>query len=491
MPAHRLARFSLGVSLSLTCTLALLTTGTAAHAQMPAVVIRGATVIDVTDGSLVRDRTVLIEGNRVTAVGSAAEVTVPPGADVLEAAGAFVVPGLWDMHVHATNQPDPDTYLTLFIANGITGFREPWGSRAAADAALAAIAGRRLAGPPRQVVAGALIDGPAPVWPGSLIARTPDDGRRIVDSLHVASAPFLKLFDSLLPETFLAIVARARALGMPATGHVPGAVAVGAASDAGMRSVEHLSGVIRGCSTAEDSILALNVRAAEDALRGGSPGPPPELAPQRMHHMLATQDDARCRALAARLARNGTAQVPTLIASRGYAYMRELAADGDPRLRYLDPGVKAFWTPASNPFASQFSEERWSSVQAQYGRMEQLVPLMAAAGVPILAGSDTPNPWVVPGFGLHDELELLVKAGLTPLQALQAATLNPARFLGRADELGTVAIGRLADLLVLDANPLEDITATRRIRAVVADGRLYRRAELDRLLEELAARQAR
>jgi imidazolonepropionase-like amidohydrolase len=207
--------------------------------------------------------------------------------------------------------------------------------------------------------------------------------------------------------------------------------------------------------------------------------------------MLATQDDARCRALVGRLARNGTAQVPTLVAARGYAYMRELAAGGDPRLRYLDPEIEGFWTPSSNPFTSRFPEERWLSAQAQYRRLVELVPLMAAAGVPILAGSDTPNPWVIPGFGLHDELELLVQAGLTPLQALQAATVNPARFLGRTDELGTVGIGKLADLLVLEANPLEDITATRRIRAVVADGRLYRRAELDGLLDALAAQQAR
>jgi hypothetical protein len=204
MPTPLLARCSL--------TLALLLLGASAHAQAPAVAIRGATVIDVTDGSLSRDQTVLIEGNRITAVEPVAEVAVPPGADVLEAAGAFVVPGLWDMHAHATNQQDPHTYLTLFIANGITGFREPWGSRAAADSALAAIAGRRLAGPPRQVVAGALIDGPAPVWPGSLTALTPEDGRRIVDSLYVAGAPFLKLYGSLLPETYFANRdARARA----------------------------------------------------------------------------------------------------------------------------------------------------------------------------------------------------------------------------------------------------------------------------------------
>jgi imidazolonepropionase-like amidohydrolase len=470
---------------------ALLLLGAPAHAQVPAVAIRGATVIDVRDGALARDQTVLMEGNVITAVGPVAEVVVPPGADVLEAAGGFVVPGLWDMHVHATNQVDVPTYLTLFIANGITGFRETWGSSGAADSARAQIAARRLAGPARQVVAGAIIDGPARYWPGSLIALTPDDGRRIADSLHAAGAPFLKVYESLLPDTYFAIAERSRALGIPFAGHVPAAVAAGAASDAGLRSMDHFSGVVRGCSIAEDSILAENLVAAQATLRGDSVRRPPEAQVRQTRHTLATQDDERCLALARRFARNGTWQVPTLVATRGYAYMRELAAAGDPRIRYLDPRIEGFWTPATNPFTSQFPEERWESLQALYARTEQLVPLMAAAGVPILAGSDAPNPWVVPGFGLHDELELLVRAGLTPLQALQTATLNPARFLGRTEELGTVAVGRLADLVLLESNPLEDITHTRRIRAVVADGRLYRRPELDFMLEELAAWQAR
>jgi imidazolonepropionase-like amidohydrolase len=483
MPARPLARSGLA--------LAFLLYGTALHAQAAAVAIRDATVIDVVDGSLHPHRTVLIEGTRITAVGPVAEVAVPAGAEVIDAAGGFVVPGLWDMHVHVTNNQDVGMYLTLLIANGITGFREPWGSRAAADTARAEIAAGRQAGPPRQVVAGALIDGPAATWPGSLIALTPADGRRIVDSLHAAGAPFLKVYESLLPETYFAIAGRARALGIPVAGHVPPAVGAGEASDAGLRAIEHLSGVVRGCSTAEDSILARNLLAAQATLRGDTARPPPEVQVQRALHTLATQDDDRCRDLAARFARNGTWQVPTLVATRGYAYMRELAAAGDPRIRYLDPGIEAFWTPATNPFTGRFPEERWTSAQAQYRRIAALVAMLAEAGVSVLAGSDTPNPWVIPGFGLHDELELLVKAGLTPLQALQSATLSPARFLHRTDELGTVGIGKLADVLVLDANPLEDITAIRRIRAVIADGRLYRRADLDRLLDELAARQAR
>jgi imidazolonepropionase-like amidohydrolase len=483
MPARPLVRCVLPLALLLLCT--------SAGAQVAAVAIRGATVVDVRDGSLARDRTVLVEGNRITAVGPVAEVAVPAGAEVVEASGGFVVPCLWDMHVHATNQGDVQPFLTLFIATGITGFREPWGSLAVADTARAEIAARRVAGPPRQVVAGALIDGPARIWPGSLITLTPEEGRRAADSLHAAGAPFLKLYESLLPETYFAIAERARALGIPIAGHVSAAVAASDASDAGLRSIEHLSGVLAGCSTEEDAILADNLLATQAALGGGGGPPDPVARAAVTRHALATQDDARCRALMERFARNGTWQVPTLVATRGYAQMRELAAAGDPRLRYVPREAEGFWTPSTNPFTSRFPEEIWATVQAQYRRMEALVRMMVAAGVPILAGSDTPNPWVFPGFGLHDELELLVEAGLTPLQALQAATLNPARFLGRADELGTVTIGKLADLLVLEGNPLEDISHTRGIRAVIADGRLYRRGELDRMLEELAAQQRR
>ncbi len=461
---------------------------TSALARSTTVAIRDVTVVDVTDGSLRTGQTVLVEGDRIGAVGAAAEVDVPATAEILEGAGAYLIPGLWDMHVHATFEGRVETFFPLFLANGVTGIRDTWGSLEVADSARAAVERGELAGPVRVVVAGNLVDGPARILPGSQVALTPEDGRRIVDSLHAAGAPFVKVYWSLTRETYLAIAERSRELGMPFAGHVPLVVRAAEASDAGQRSVEHLHGVLVGCAEEEGAILAGYRRAQRAHLAGELTRSPREVITEGRRRALATQDDARCRDLAARFIRNETWQVPTLVTLRGHAYLRQLAAAGDERLRYLPPSIyEDDWFPESNGTARGPWEDWRSMRQARYERKKEIVRLMTAAGVPFLAGSDTANPWAFPGFGLHDELELLVEAGLTPLQALRAATLNPARFFDRTDELGTVEEGKLADLVLLDANPLEDITNTRRIRAVVADGRLYRRADLDRLLAEVEA----
>jgi imidazolonepropionase-like amidohydrolase len=466
-----------------------LLTAASLPAQSPTFGIRGVTVVNVTDGELLRDQTVLVQGNRIVTVGARAQVAIPAGTEVIAGEGRFLIPGLWDMHVHAHDDLEVATtvYYPLFIANGITGVRDVWGSRTVADAALAAVTAGELPGP-RSIVAGALIDGPGRMWPMSLIAVTPEDGRRLVDSLHAAGAPFLKLYNSFLPETFFAIAERARSLGIPVVGHLPGAVRAADASDAGLHSIEHV-GVVRACSTGEDAAIAwvraeiASIIAGDTALasrwraRGGfAEGP----------EALARPDDERCRALAARLVKNGTAMVPTLTIGRGITGLAELAATGDPRLVYVPRHLRYSWTPANNPILGRVPPQLLERERVRQRRAVEVVRLMHEAGVLLLAGTDLGMPFVFAGFSLHDDLELLVQAGLTPLHALQTATLNPARFLKRGEELGTVSAGKLADLVLLDANPLEDITNTRRIHAVVADGRLYRRAQLDSLLARVA-----
>jgi imidazolonepropionase-like amidohydrolase len=460
------------------------------HAQAGVVAIRDVTVVDVTDGSLRTGQTVLVEAKHIVAVGPRAEIEIPGRAEVVEGAGKYLIPGLWDMHTHAAQEATIATFYPLFIANGITGLRDVWGQRTVADAASAKVEAGSFAGP-RAVVADALIDGPRRFWPGSVLALTAEDGRRVADSLHAAGEPFLKVYSSLSPEAYFAIAERARALGIPFVGHVPELVTAADASDAGQRSLEHRFGTLSGCSTEGDELSAEFVEGATTVLEGDPDRTLRNLMSERNRRALATPDEARCRALAVRFVANGTWLVPTLIAMRGGAYMRELAAAEDARLPYLPPEVVTYWTPATNPFGAQATPEEWALHQALYQRDLEIVRLMSDAGVLLLAGSDTPGPWAFPGFGLHDELALLVQAGLTPLHALQTATLNPARYFERTDELGTVAAGKLADLVLLDANPLEDITNTRLIHAVVADGRLYRRARLDSLLEAAAAENTR
>ncbi len=447
------------------------------------VAIRNVTVVDVTDGSLHPDRTVLVEGNRIVTVGAAAEVAVPANAQVVEAAGGYLIPGLWDMHAHAATESRVESFFRLLLAHGITGFRDPFGSLGVAARARATAEAAELPGPPRMVVAGNMVDGPPGIVPGARVVSTPEEGRRVVDSLHAAGAPFVKVYFLLSPQTYSAISERARELEMPFAGHVPVEIRAADASDAGQRSIEHLTGVLTGCSSAEAGILA-EWQELIRQMRAGNMAVVTKNYLEPVRHALATQDEARCRLLAERFIENETWQVPTLISLRGKAYLRELAAAGDPRERYFKPPSR--WT-GGRPFGFPITEEQWEILQRQYEREREIVRMMAAAGVPFLAGSDTATPWVFPGFGLHDELALLVEAGLTPLQALQAATLSPARYLEATDSLGTVEVGKLADLVLLEGDPLEDIMNTRRIRAVVADGRLYRRSDLDRLLAEVEA----
>jgi imidazolonepropionase-like amidohydrolase len=473
----------------------------AAHGQSPIIAIRGATVVDVTDGTLHADRTVLIDGNRIAAVGARADVAVPAHAEIVEAAGGYLIPGLWDMHTHLLWSTDASEHfwvkmprdldswtlweryyapsLDLLIANGVTGIREMWGNLEIARRVQAeAAAGVRIA--PRIRVAGHQVDGSPPVFPHTLVATTPGRGRALVDSLAAAGADFIKPYSHLAPEVYFAIVERARERGIPVAGHVPNRVPASAAAAAGQRSFEHLIGVVQACSSEEALLLDLSREQIEAKARGDREGMA-ELDRQWRERVVSTQDRDRCQILLETLARNQTWQVPTLVNNRAAAYQNDPDFINDPRLSYLSPAWRESWLPTSNP------EDPWYQLRRQhYARKLEITGLAAQAGVGIMAGSDTPSPFVFPGFGLHDELALLVEAGLSPLEALRAATLNPARFLEATDSLGTVAPGKLADLVLLDANPLEDIRNTQRIHAVVLNGRYLDRRALDALLGSAA-----
>jgi 8-hydroxy-5-deazaflavin:NADPH oxidoreductase len=474
---------------------------TSAQAQSTTLAIRGTWIVDVTDGSLHPDQTVLLQGNRIAAIGPATAIAVPQGAEVVDAAGGYLIPGLWDMHTHllwSTDEgerlwvkmpPDLDSWtlwehyyapsLDLLIANGVTGMREMWGNpdiarRVQADAE----AGVRLV--PRMIMAGRRVDGAPPLWPGALVAATPGRGRALVDSLGAAGADFIKPYSHLAPDVYFAIVEQALERGIPVAGHVPFRVPASAAAAAGQRSFEHLIGILQGCSSEEARLIdhsreQIEAAAHEDRERVA------ELDRQWKVRVLATQNHDDCRTLMATLARSGTWQVPTLVLNRGLAYLNDPDFAADPRLKYIPPAWRDSWLPENDPYLLS-TAEGYQLRRQHHARKMEITGLAAQLGVGIMAGSDTPNAFVFPGFALHDELELLVEAGLTPLQALQAATLNPALFLEATDSLGTVEAGKLADLVLLDANPLEDIHNTRRIRGVVLNGRYLDRQALDGLL---------
>ena len=415
-------------------------------------------VIDMTGAPPRADQTVLVAGDRITRIAPAGTVEVPQGARTLEGTGRWLIPGLWDMHAH-TSHPARD--LPLYLSNGITGIRDMGGEAVGHPAQTPGafsvawdtlrpirdgIRSGRARGP-HILAAGVMLDAPKP-WPGTRGVADAAEARRIVRQLKDEHVDFIKIGSGVTPEAFAALADEARRTGLPIAGHVPRGMTALAVAEAGQRSIEHAMGLPSGCFA--DS------------------GP-----------------DEDCAEMLPRLAATGAWSVPTLVAWRG----RLLAADRQmktrPELRYV-PTLASRWAAgaaATDGTALERNRRTFAQFLATVGAQR-------AAGVGILAGSDCANAYVVPGFALHDELRLLVEAGLSPADALAAATSSPARFLGLGEDRGTIAPGRRADLVLLDADPLTAIGNTSRIAAVVLGGELMDRAELDRLLATaLEARQ--
>lgn len=425
------------------------------------------TLIDGTGARPTPDVSVLTVAGKITAIGK--NIRLPPNTQIVDGTGKYLLPGLWDMHVH----PYAKDNLPLFLANGITGARIMFGNPEHLRWRKEIGAGTLLG--PRLVVGSPIVDGPHPTWPDSIAVADAEQARNAVRGIAHDGYDFVKIYGGLSRETFFALADEAHRQRIPFAGHIPDAITPLEASDAGQRSMEHLYNLLPACSTQE---YELHQEAQSKQIGWGT------LVYTKGQQILDTYSDAKAAALFTRFRRNHTWQCPTLTQVRGAALRGQSLPADDPRLKYVPIGIRQGWeakVPASVPAVGQ----------AFYAKKRQLLKPMQRAGVGMLAGTDTPNPYCLPGFGLHDELALLVQAGLTPMEALQSATRNPARFLGKEKEFGTVQVGRRADVLLLDADPLQDIHNTTRIRAVVADGRLLDRAALDRLLADAEAAVAR
>jgi imidazolonepropionase-like amidohydrolase len=432
-------------------------------------------VIDVVSGATYQDFTVLISGNRISYAGPAAAARVPPNARLIDGREKFLIPGLWDMHVHAFVYEFSDFTGPLLIANGVTGAREMGYYIDTTLRWKAEIAAGRQTGP--RLVAGVRVDGPVNHVGYIAHVVTAEDGVRAVDTLARKKdgsprADFIKVFSWIPRAAYYAIARESKKLGIPFAGHVPYSVSVVEASDAGQRSIEHEDDLSRACSSQDSALRAL---AGDTATRRQQV----KQIRDQAAILRRTYDAVKCGSVIARLARNHTWVTPTLVVYQSAVHAFDSASTHPEWSKYVPGIVQGGWmrraralAPADSMAArSYFSFERTGDLNK--------------AGVKLLAGTDTPQPFVYPGFSLHQELELLVRSGLTPLEALRTATYNPADFLGALDSLGTIARGKIADLDLLDANPLTDIRNTRRISAVVANGRVYDRTALNALLNHV------
>jgi imidazolonepropionase-like amidohydrolase len=434
-------------------------------------VINHVTVIDATGAAARKDQTVVITGGRISRIGKAGQLAVPKNARLVDGKGKFLIPGLWDMHVHIINKE----FFPLCLANGVTGVRD---MANVADTILKwrkQTADGSIRGP-LIVAAGPIVDGAKPVWPFSLAAPDAAKARQAVRTLKKRGVDFVKVYSKLSRDAYQAVAGEARRQGLPFAGHVPLSVSAAEASNAGHKSIEHLTGVLLGCARDETKLRAEAVKALAKETSMAT-----VMAVRAQVKALDGYSAKKAKALFARFVKNGTWQCPTLTVLRSVALLDNKHFTADPRKKYVAPFIQQYLWKRKLPAAILADNKRL------FQKYLKLVGAMRRAGVKFLAGTDTPNPYCFPGFSLHDELALLVKAGLTPLEALQSATRNPAEYLGRLATQGTVEKGKIADLVLLDADPLADIRNSQKIAAVVLRGELLTRAELRKMLAGVEA----
>lgn len=431
-------------------------------------------VIDVERGSVQADRTVVIENDRIRAITTGAPAGAR-GTRTIDARGGYMIPGLWDMHVHLGMAGR--SALALLVANGVTGVRDMGGKFDLVRAWRDSVTAGTLVGPRIETSAPIVengrwlsaVRGMLAQSGDTLAAReledripivTPEDARAAVARAAALGVKLLKVRNDPPPDAYFALLSEARARGIRVVGHPPQQVSLAQASDSGQASIEH------------------------------------ELLGFANDHWVSSLDEmtpADRASLYARFVRNHTALVPTLIAGAGFRRMPDslviamidgTGAPTDPRHRYLEPLLAQHWR-------SQMAMKKMEGPQPDWVALYKLAAARLAgadsAGVTILVGTDLGTPLTYPGFAVHDELELLVRdGGLSPRRALWAATLGPAQFFHLEADAGSVAPGKVADLVLLDGNPLADIRAVGRIRGVIRSGRYLDRAALDALLASVA-----
>lgn len=434
-------------------------------------------VVDVAQGTVMADQTVLISGERIVRMGRSGPGRVPPGFTSLNATGKYLLPGLWDMHVHLAGlSADPawskHLLIPLLVAHGITGVRDMGGDLEVLKSWRAEIKAGVYLGP-EIVAAGPMLDSEA-FDRNVRVISAPGDAEPAVAALKKQGADFVKVMSGLSLESFRAILKAARKHRLTVAGHVPPSISLEQASSSGLRTVEHIlyGGFLVAASNDE---TRLHERLAA-AFKTGKILEIASVLDEAEH----TYNPQRASATWRELRKNGTAVVPTLISVQTLANMDRLL-EPTPYSQYVPPYLTLAWSKQRAQARSSPEKPAWYRKELQ--REQRIVGELQRAGVLLLAGSDSLDPYDLPGESLHRELELMVEAGLTPAEALQTTTLNPAIILGRLHDLGTIAPGKIANLVLLEANPLQQIANTRRIDGVFLRGKFLSRPQLDDMLD--------
>jgi hypothetical protein len=451
------------------------------------IAITHATIIDATVAPLKPNSTILIDREKIIAAGPDSSLEIPSDAHIIDATGKFLIPGLADMHIHLTGAGEPagsrQFILPLLIANGVTTVRDMGGDVAQLKKLKSEIdSGDQLG--PQIFFTGPYLDGNPPYFQPSIVVVTPAEADAAVRKLKSEGVDFIKVQSGLKPDAYFAIAEAARKENIRFLGHVPDSISAAQASDAGQASIEHLTGILLACSSKEEELRNQQLRppARKETPRQTS-------VRQRawQQAVLDSYSPEKARQLYAKFLANHTWQVPTLPLLIELAFLTPATdrAD-DPNLKYIPQNLQKIWKQGrAQSLANKTSVDfllRTKLVEASL----KAVGDMHTAGIPMMAGTDSTAPNLVPGFSLHDSIADMVRAGLTPMEALKTATSKPAEFLNRTGQQGTIAPGQRADLVLLDANPLADIHNTQKIHAVILKGKYLDRAALDALLNNAA-----
>jgi hypothetical protein len=473
---------------------ASLVASTVAVARDVSLAILNVTVVDPETRSVKRDQNLYIDGGRIVALtaSSARNEFVP--ASTLDGQGRYLIPGLMDMHVHAAGALLIRPTFTLLLANGVTAIRDmsadcrkPEEANAFCIEHYRALAHQietgQLAGPRPLVLASAVIVGPTQTGmnPGAepvIIPSNADDGRRLADYLKARGVDVIKVYDTVPRDAYFALLEAAKGAHIEVSGHLPSAVSVIEASQAGQRTLEHARDIPIHCSRYGAEFQ----RTMQDVV-SGLPGAKRPDTVTRLSRTIHEFDLALCREVLATLARNRTYYVPTHVTREFDARASEPAYRDDPNLQYVPRFRRESWQEDLDSTARSSAEKRaWFRKFLDHGL--RITQIAHDAGVRVMVGTDANDTMIIPGFSMHHEMELLARGGLQPMDILRAATTVPAEYLGRTRELGGIAPGKLADLVLLDADPTQKISNTRTIAAVILGGRVFDRSALDAMLED-------
>jgi imidazolonepropionase-like amidohydrolase len=430
----------------------------------------GVTVIQMGSERVLADQVVLVQDERIRELGPSNAVHVPPEANRIEGHGLFLFPGLTDMHVHLM---ESEVSFPLFLANGVTTVRNMAGSYDVVELRDRVEKGALIG--PTIYTAGPLLDGSPPMWEGSDVVTTPEQARLTVEKQKSTGYDFLKVYDNLLPTAYDAIIDAAAQVHMPVAGHVPPHVGLQRALDAHQRSIEHLTGYFEWLQGEQSPFRHPNEHETFPH--------PAHLLAQRQA-LVDWLDESRIPQVAAATAKAGTWNVPTLVAWRNLTPRTELdAAWKRPNMDYATPMLRQWWNSDTG-----YTAEDWAAKRRGDVVRTKVVRALHDAGARLLVGTDTPHPFVMPGFSVHEELSNFVSVGMSPYEALKAATVDAAEYLGAQREFGVIKPGARADLILLEGNPLEDVKNTSRIAGVMVRGHWLSREALHRGLDLISRR---